>query len=205
MKKLLCIVVSFLLLAGSSTAQQAKVKKEPDKLKTKTESREGKESKVKVEDDKMIIKNEGVGKGLVYPYTAEYSSQFVPGSPEHARLALDVWKAWEANDLDRQAAAFADTIMIDFSQGQTVRGKDSVLAVLKRGRSDFTTSVPVMEAWMPFKSLDRNESWVAVWVRVQDTDKAGKQSVTRYHDMWRINRDGKIDYLRQYAAPLPPQ
>jgi hypothetical protein len=205
MKKLLFTVLSFLLLAGSSPAQQTKVKKEPDKLKTKTETSEGKESKIKVEDDKVIIKNEGVGKDLVYPYTAEYSSQFVPGAPAHARLVLEVWKAWEANDLDRQAAAFADTVVMDFAHGQTVRGKDSVLAQLKRGRSDFTTSIPAVEAWMPLKSLDRNESWVSVWTRVQETDRAGRLSVTRYHDMWRINSDGKIDYMRQYSAPLPPQ
>lgn len=205
MKKLLFTLLSFLLLAGSSAAQQTKVKKEPDKLKTKTETPEGKESKVKVEDDKMIVKNEGVGKDGVYPYTAEYSSQFVPGSPAHARLVLEVWKAWEAADLNRQAAAFADTVVMDFDQGRTVRGRDSVLAELKQARTDFTTSVPVVEAWMPFKSLDRGESWVAVWTRVQDTDKDGKLSVTRYHDLWRINSDGRIDYMRQYRAQMPPR
>lgn len=201
MKKLFFLVLPALVLAYGSAAQQTKVKKEPDKAKVKTETPEGKESKVKVEDDKMIIKNEGVGADLVYPYTAEYSAQFVPGAPAHVRPVLELWKAWEANDLHRQAAALADTVMIDLADGQTARGKDSVLAVLKRQRSALTASKATVEAWLPFKSLDRDESWVAVWVREEAADQNGKVSVTRYHELWRINKDGKLDYLRQYAAP----
>ena len=205
MKKLFVLTLSLLLLAYSSPAQQTKVKKEPGKQKTKTETPEGKESKVKVEDDKMVIKNEGVGADLVYPYTAEYSSQFVPGTPAHARPVLELWKAWEAADLHRQAAALADTVMIDLADGQTARGKDSVLSVLRRQRSALTASKAVVEAWLPFRSLDRDESWVAVWAREEAADQSGKVSVTRYHEMWRINKDGKIDYLRRYAAPQPPR
>lgn len=205
MKKLFFVALSTLLLAYVSPAQQTKVKKEPDKLKTKTETPEGKESKVKVEDDKMIIKKEGVGADLVYPYTAEYSAQFVPGTPAHARPVLELWKAWEADDLDRQAVALADTIMIDLADGQTARGKDSVLSVLRRNRGALTASKATVEAWLPFKSIDRDESWVAVWAREEAADQNGKASVTRYHELWRINRDGKIDYLRRYAAPQPPR
>lgn len=205
MKKLFVTTLSLLLLAYSSPAQQTKVKKEPDKLKTKTETPEGKESKVKVEDDKMIIKKEGVGADLVYPYTAEYSAQFVPGDPAHARPVLELWKAWEANDLDRQAATLADTVQMDFADGRTVRGKDSVLAALKRERSTLTASKATVEAWLPFKSLDRGDSWVALWAREEAADGSGKVSVTQYHELWRINKDGKIDYLRQYAARMPGQ
>jgi ketosteroid isomerase-like protein len=205
MKKLFLVVYALAFLACGTSAQQTKVKKEPDKLKTKTETPEGKDSKVKVEDDKMIIKNEGVGKGGVYPYTAEYSSQFVPGTPAHARPVLELWKAWEANDLDRQSAALADTVVMEFPGSPTVRGKDSTLSALKRHRGALTTSKATVEAWMPFKSLDRNESWVAVWTREEATDKTGKASVVRYHDLWRINTDGRIDYLRRYAAPQPPR
>lgn len=205
MKKLFVAVLTLLLLANSSTAQQTKVKKEPGKLKTKTETPEGKESKVKVEDDKMIIKKEGVGADLVFPYTAEYSSQFVPGTPSHARPVLELWKAWEANDLDRQAASLADTVLVDLADGRTIQGKDSVLAALKRERGALSATKATIEAWLPFRSLDRGDSWVALWAREEAADASGKVSVIRFHEMWRINKDGRIDYMRQYSAPLPPK
>lgn len=205
MKKLFVVILPLLLLAYGSPAQQTKEKKEPGKLKTKTETSGGKESKVKVEDDKMVIKKEGVGADLVYPYTAEYSAQFVPGTPSHARPVLELWKAWEANDLDRQAEALADTVLVDFADGRTLQGKDSVLAALKRERGALSASKATIEAWLPFRSLDRGDSWVALWAREEAADASGKVSVTRYHEMWRINKDGKIDYLRQYSAPVPPQ
>lgn len=205
MKKLFFAVLSLVVLTGSAFAQQTKVKKEPDKRKTKTEIPEGRDAKVKVEDDKIVIRDAGVGKDLVYPYTAEYSSQFVPGMPANAKLVLEMWKAWDDDAYERGAPYFADTIVMQLPDGQVLRGKDSVLQAMKRLRSAYVTAQSTIEAWAPVKSLDRNEQWVAVWGREEDADRAGKRTTTRYHEIWRFNRDGKVDFVRQYTAQYPPR
>lgn len=205
MKAYLLLAVSITLLLGANDicAQQTKVKKEPDKLKTKTESNEGKEAKVKVEEDKIMIKGEGVGKDLVYPYTAEYSSQFVPGSPTHARLVLEMWRAWESNTLNQYRDALADSVVLELSNGEVYSGKDKVIAALKQFRDSLAATKVTMEAWMPYKSMDRDEDLVAIWAREEDTDKNGKVTNTRYHEVWMLDKNGKVAAVRQYSAQMP--
>lgn len=204
MKKFLLVILSLFFFAGAhiAYAQQAKVKNEPGKVKTRTGA---KEAKVKKEDDKIVVKGEGVGKEMVYPYTAEYSSQFVPGSPAQGKIVLDMWKAWDDNAYERGVPYFADTVVMELPDGQVLRGRDSVIAAMKRFRSALVTAQSTIEAWAPLKSLDRNENWVVVWGREEDVDQAGKASTIRYHEMWRFNKDGKAYYVRQYTSPMPKQ
>lgn len=204
MKMLLLALLSMIFLAfGNHThAQEAKVKKDPDKTKAKTNVT-GNEVKMKKEDDKIVLKGQGVGKDMVYPYTAGYSYQFVPGSPANARTVLEIWKAWESNTLDQKADALADTVLWELPNGDLISGKDRVLSALKQQRDSLATSQVSMEAWMPFKSIDRNEEWVGVWATEQATDKAGKTTTTRYHEIWGVNKDGKVAYIRQYTAGQP--
>lgn len=198
----LCLFVIFLVCSNSSHGQQVKMKSEPGKVKAKANTG-AKEAKVKKEDDKIIVRGEGVGKEMVYPYTAEYSSQFVPGSPAQGKLVLDMWKAWDDNAYERGAAYFADTAVMELPDGQVLRGKDSIMVAMRRYRSALVTAKSTIEAWTPLKSLDRNENWVVVWGSEEDTDQNGKVSSIRYHEVWRFNKDGKVYYVRQYTTPMP--
>jgi hypothetical protein len=157
MKQLLFsfIAISFLLSGLESFAQAPKVKQKDDKVKVKSESADGTEVKVKVE---------GPGAGnIMYPYTAEYSSQFVPGNPQHAKLVLDMWKMWDDNQLDMQNDWISDTIVLLLPDGQVISGKEKFMSESKAYRGMFTNMKSSVQGWVPLRSVDRNENWVAIW------------------------------------------
>jgi hypothetical protein len=188
MKRLLFIPLALLALPLIVTAQNTKVK-------TKTKDAEGKVTKMK-EKGNMDMK----GNMMDFPYQAEYSSKFQLGDPAHAKLILDMWKDWDDNPLDRHADAIADTIVMQTPSGELIKGKDAFLSTGKQMRSMISSTKSGIEVWLPLKSIDRNENWVAIWGHEDDTDKDGKVTSQMLHEIWRINKDGKIDFFRQYTA-----
>jgi hypothetical protein len=159
-----------------------------------------KEAKMKMDKKEMKVKAEYATDQMDFPYKAEYSSSFMPGNPAHGKLVLDIWKDWDDNVPDRHADMFADTVFMMFPNGESVRGRDSAMQWAKRIRGSLASAKSTIEAWMPTKSIDRNEDWVLVWGREEDTDMNGNKTTTMLHEIWRINKDGKIDFMRQYMA-----
>ena len=197
------LLLFFLVLSGSLLAQQ------PAKSKTKTTKKANTNQPVAndttaMATDTTTLQGGGGGTGSAL-YTATYSSQFAIGNPAHAQMILAQWKDWDDNMLDRNAAMIADTIMLEMSNGQIIRGKDSFLLSGKQYRSQLASVKTTAEAWMPLRSTDRNEDWVVIWGVEENTAPDGTKTKSRIHEVWRINRDGKIDYLRQYAAKSPVQ
>jgi hypothetical protein len=188
MKRLLFIPLALLALPLFVTAQDTKVK-------TKTKDAEGKVTKMK-DKGNMDMKDNMMD----FPYQAEYSSKFQLGDPAHAKLILDMWKDWDDNQLDRHADAIADTIVMQTPSGELIKGKDAFLSTGKQMRSMISSTKSGIEVWLPLKSIDRNENWVAIWGHEDDTDKDGKVTSQMLHEIWRINKDGKIDFFRQYTA-----
>src|SRR5262245_1948655 len=52
-----------------------------------------------------------------YPYKAEYSSDFSIGDPNHAKMVLDLFKMWEENKVDDMKPLLADSVWIEFPDG----------------------------------------------------------------------------------------
>lgn len=146
----------------------------------------------------------GGGAEAALPYMAEYSSKFTIGNQEHARMVLKAWKDYDDNMLDNSASIFADTVMFQTPGGQVIRGKDSMMMALKQYRGQFSGVKSTVDAWVPMHSTDKNEDWVLIWGTENDTNASGT-TPTVLHEIWRINRDGKIDFVRQYAAKSPVQ
>lgn len=136
---------------------------------------------------------------MSYPYTAGYSSDFKIGSAAQAKMILELWKDWDDNAFDRHDY-FADTVIMFFPDGSVVKGKDSCLAGAKRYRGSMSSAVSSLDAWVPLKSVDRNEDWVAIWGIETDTFPDGKTSKRDLHEIWRINKDGKIDFMKQFSS-----
>lgn len=147
----------------------------------------------------------GMAEAGTFPYTAEYSSKFTMGNQEHARMVLSMWKDYDNNTIDRSASMLADTIMIQAADGQVIRGKDSVMMAFKQMRNQYTNVKSTVEAWIPMHSTDRNEDWVLIWGTEEDTNASGTKTTNVIHELWRVNRDGKIDFWRQYTAKSPVQ
>lgn len=217
----------FLLLAGNQVlAQDTKVKAKEDKTKVKegddkTKIKEGDEDKMKLKDadykekakdDKIKMKDDNTkvkikgpdGMNAAFPYTATYSSNFIIGNPAHGRMILDMWKDWDDNALDRHDF-WADTVALYTADGTLLKGKSAVIEGGKKFRGGLKSAVSTVHAWMPLKSTDRNEDWVAIWGTSTDTWPDGKVDTYNVHEIWRINKDGKIDLMRQFTSKMPPQ
>src|SRR5258705_1550137 len=103
---------------------------------------------------------------ITYPYTAIYSSDISLGDPNHAKLVLNYFKCWEENRIDDMKTLLADTISINFSNGYKFHsGPGNLIAQAKQARSQYSSVVIALDAWVPIHLNDRNEDWVLVWER----------------------------------------
>jgi hypothetical protein len=204
MKRLLITSCLFLfLLIGNKIIAQDKEKIKDDKTKVKGDDTKEKykEDKTKIKDGngKMKMKNDGMNSTMSYPYTAGYSSNFVMGNPAHARMVLDLWKDWDDNAFDRHDY-FADTVVMYLPDGSVVKGKAANLEGAKKYRGSMTSAKSTIDAWIPLRSVDKKEDWVALWGTETDTWPDGKTETRNIQEVWRINRDGKVDLMRQFTG-----
>lgn len=161
-------------------------------------SEESKDTKVASATDDSTMKSAAV----TLPYTATYSSQFEMGNAEHTKLVLDLWKDWDAGDPTRSKDKFADSVYMLFPDGSTDEGpRDSVVAHAQNYRNMFTAMRSVVHAVMPLRATDKNENWVCVWGTEYHTDKSGKSDSLDLQETWRIDQNGKVAYMMQYARP----
>jgi len=185
MKKILVFVSLAALAACNSNSDNAKV----DSMKSSSDS------------TKMDEMN--------YPYTADYSSKFEIGSTKNALAVLQLYKDWDNNTLQNSKNSFAemnDTLV--FASGDILTGsRDSILAASQKIRGTMGTVQDMVHAWIPLKSTDKNEEWVAVWTREIRTDAKGKKDSSELMETWRFDKDGKVNLLYQYEekpVKMPP-
>ena len=187
MKKLTPILSTLILSVALSCLVQAQEKAKPaTTAKATTKAM----STAKVDNSTM-------------PYTAVYSSNFEMGDPAKSRLVLEMWKDFDDNALDRHAAILADTAKIFLSDGQVLTGKDNMMSGMKMYRNSMTSLSSDIHAFMSFRSIDKNHDWVAVWGTENTTTKDGLKNSSNLHEIWRFNKDGKVDEIRQYSSKMP--
>ena len=165
-------------------------------------------AKAKVRSNKKMRMEEHKMKGETatsYPYAAEYSSRFKIGNQEYSRMILQLWKDWDNNQLDLHNDYFSDTLTFQAPTGEVIHGKDKFTASGRQQRDMFSNVKSSVEAWVPIRSMDKNQDWVAVWGREEDTGKDGKVSTNMIHEIWGFNKDGKIVFYRQYTAAPPKE
>lgn len=136
---------------------------------------------------------------MALPYKANYSSDFKIGNPQHSKIILDLWKDFDDNTFDKHDY-MADTVVMFFPDGSMAKGKDSVMAGAKRYRASMAGVSSTIDAFIPLRSNDRNEDWVAVWGVETDTYAGGKTEKKDLQEIWRINKDGKVDFMKQFAS-----
>lgn len=193
MKRLLITICALLLVfLSKENFAQEKVKAKENK------------TKMKDGDAKMKMKNTNMD-NTTYPYKANYSSNFKIGNPAQAKMILELWKDWDDNAFDRHDY-MADTVVMFFPDGSMIKGKDSSLTGAMRYRGSMSSATSTLDAWIPLKSVDRNQNWVAVWGSETDTWPDGKTETREIHEIWRFNKDGKVDFMKQFGSkPVPMQ
>ena len=133
------------------------------------------------------------------PYTPVYSASFGLGNSDYATMVVQgSWKDWETNNLDNMKNWIADTIVAFHSDNTMVKGLDSMMAVWKRARAKYTSSLDSVHAVIPVYSTDKKENWVLIWAGSIGTNLEGKKDTVEIMETWRINKDGIADMLLQY-------
>ena len=144
--------------------------------------------------DSAVVKS-----AVALPYPVGYSSSFEIGNADYtATVVQGSWKDWETNNLDNMKNWMADTITAFHSDGSMVKGVDTLMARWKRQRAVYTTVIDSIDAVLPVYSTDKKENWVLVWAREINTKKDGTKDTVALMETWRINKDGKADFLLQY-------
>jgi len=139
-----------------------------------------------------------------YPYTPDYSHNFEIGSTKNAQTLLQLYKDWDNNTLENSKSSFADVDTMIFADGTMFAGtRDSFFTVAKQMRSQMTTMVDSVHAWVPLRSKDKNEDWVLIWTKEIATDAKGTKHSRELHEVWRFNKEGKVDLVYQYGQEPP--
>ena len=126
------------------------------------------------------------------PYTAVYSSTFVPGKPADVLTVLNNYKAWQDNDMAALRSTIGDSLTLIFSSGAVLSTTgDSAVKDAKKYRDSLSKVDFTFYAWTSNHSVDKNEEWVNVWYKEIDTHKSGKIDSAFYEDDNRL-KDGKI-------------
>ena len=137
-----------------------------------------------------------------YPYTATYSSKFEIGDSKYSQTILKMWKAWDNGDLNSVKDMFADSVVMRLGNGYEDRGtRDSILAHAMQYRNTLDSVSSKVIAFVPLKSTDMDENWVGVWGTEVFRDKSGKIDSVHLHEIWRLDKNGKINFMEQYNRP----
>jgi hypothetical protein len=139
-----------------------------------------------------------------YPYTAGYSSDFQMGNPVYARKVLELWKDYDDNTFENHDY-FADTAVMFLSNGMVIKGKDSIYTGAKNARASMSNVTSTVDAWVPLKSVDKNENWVAIWGTEISTGSDGKVEKEDLQEIWGFNKDGKVVFMKQFASKVPAE
>jgi hypothetical protein len=133
------------------------------------------------------------------PYVSLYSNAFEAGDPAYAALIEQgSWKDWEMNTMDNMKSWVADTIVAFTAEDVLVKGVDSLMARWKRGRALYTSVSDSIHAVTSLYNTEKKENWVMVWAKEINVNTKGIKDTVEVMETWRINKDGKADFLLQY-------
>jgi hypothetical protein len=136
------------------------------------------------------------------PYTASYSSSWSTDvSDADLKMVLASYKDWTDANMNGLANALADTVTVDFSDGNHVKKPKADIIKIWTTSRDSLSSVKIdMQAWHKMYSTDKKDSYVVTWYDETDTYKNGKVDSASYHDINQI-KDGKLVWYAQYKRP----
>ncbi|MFT3702071.1 MAG: hypothetical protein QM802_06865 [Agriterribacter sp.] len=149
-------------------------------------------------DSSPVSKTDTSKKEVTYPYTMGYSSQFEFIDPEKGKMVLNMWKDFDNNSLDNSKDKFADTVSLQFPGMKLRSTRDSIIAVTKSYRGLYNAVASNVDVVMSVRSTDKKGDWVLVWGREIKTDKKNITDTTELHEVWGLNKEGKIEAIEQY-------
>lgn len=137
-----------------------------------------------------------------YGVKASYSTDFSISDPKYGDLVIKLWKDFDDNTLDNSASNLADSVMNMFPGYHAMLSRDSMLAMAKAERSAYDSMHTSIDAIVPLKASGKNETVVAIWGEEHAYAK-GKKTRRDLHEVWGINENGKVTWMKQYTHAVP--
>ena len=112
---------------------------------------------------------------------------------------------WEDNKVDEMKALLADSVSIDFPDGNKFNDNkvDSMINFAKQVRATLSSLKITFDGWMPVHANDANEDYVLVWSRDYSTDLSGKVDSSRVHAYFLI-KNNKVRSWSEFQQKLTP-
>jgi len=137
------------------------------------------------------------------PFAAQYSSNFTIGGQANVLTVLNGYKAWQTGDINAFKNTLGDSMTAVFDDGTTFSaGKDSVASFLTKIRNSISSIQLNPDGWVSLHSVDKNEDWVAVWLKENVVLKNGKKDSAYYEEDWKLDKNGKIVFVESQKRML---
>jgi ketosteroid isomerase-like protein len=139
------------------------------------------------------------------------------GDSAKANLCKASYAALIAGNVDQFAKDMSNDAIFVWNSGDSLVGKAAILEYWKDRRANVIDKLEIRDdVWLPLKvnkltNLPSGE-YVMMWANLTSIYQfGGRPAVQRFHQVYRFNREGKIDYVEHYldrhevAEALPPQ
>ncbi len=155
--------------------------------------------------DEIKSEEKTASASIAYAYTADYSSDFSIGDANYSKMVLDLYKMWEENKIDEMKTLLADSVMIEFPDGNKLADMpvDSMLNIARQVRKGMSSLKIQFDGWIPVRSNDKQADYVLAWTRDYVTDLAGKTDSSRVHAYFLI-KNNKIRSWSEFEQKLTP-
>jgi hypothetical protein len=135
-----------------------------------------------------------------YAYPMEIGKNWEIGDQTMGQKVTELWKMYDDNTLASGKSYFADTVTMMFPGTPPMTGNpDSVVAWASGSRAMYASVQSSVRSVVSLKDKDNGETWATIWGMEKHTDAAGKTDSVWLHEAWQFNKDGKINFMVQYA------
>lgn len=140
---------------------------------------------------------------VTYDYPVTYS-KFEIGDPANAKKLTELWKDFDNGDLSVHKGYFADHVEMYLANEAPMVGPiDSIINAVQNYRNTMTSVKTTVDALVSLHNLDSNYNYVTIWGKSVNTYKNGKVDSSYLQEVWRFNKDNKVDWMAQYASTPP--
>lgn len=137
-----------------------------------------------------------------YGITASYSTDFAVGDHKHGDMVIKLWKYFDDNTFDKGSDYFADSVTAMFPGWHSRVSRDTLMAQAKAERARMDSVHTSIDAIVPLKASNKNETVVAIWGEEHAYIK-GKKQRRDLHEVWGIDENGKVIWMKQYTHAVP--
>jgi hypothetical protein len=114
-------------------------------------------------------------------------------------MVLNIFKDYD-NNIFTSDNIYADSVIARFSDGSSIKGKDSLNSSIKQFRNSLASVKESILTYVVLKPKDKDETFVSVWSDEINVYKNGKSESIKRNQIWKFNKQGKVISIDDYSA-----